>query len=171
MGNELRDRTEVNIDIDEGLFRRVVGSFASGLTIVTATTEEGPAGFTCQSFSSLSLNPALVLFCPNRSSTTWPRIREVGKFCVNVLSCHHEDLSRKFAKSGSDKFSDVSFTASPNGSPCFTKTLAWLDCQIHAEYDGGDHTIVVGAVSDLAISSAALAPLLFHGGQYLRVHV
>lgn len=90
--------------VDPGEFRRVLGHFASGVTIVTAHDEEGPAGFACQSFASLSLEPPLVVFMVARTSTTWPRIARAGAFCVNILGADQGGLCRAFAVSGADKF-------------------------------------------------------------------
>lgn len=149
-------------------FRLVLGHFCSGLTIIAAMTEDGPVGFTCQSFSSLSLEPPLVVFCPAKSSSTWPRIRDIGHFCVNVLATHQEELSASFARSGADKFKGVDFDFSPNGSPLLPGSAAWIDCSLHAEYDGGDHVMSVGAVQDLAADGDS-RPLLFHRGRYARV--
>jgi flavin reductase (DIM6/NTAB) family NADH-FMN oxidoreductase RutF len=144
--------------------RRVLGSFASGIVIITAFGD-GPLGFTCQSFTSLSLDPALIGFAPARTSTTWPRIRDVGTFCVNVLAMGHDALSDQFARSGTDKFSGVHWQPSPLGSPLLEGVTAWIDCRLWAEYDGGDHTIVVGEVHDLATDADA-HPLLYYRGRY-----
>ena len=117
-------------------FRSVLGYFATGLTIVTALTPESPVGFTCQSFSSLSLDPPLVTICPSRTSSTWPRIAPQGRFCVNVLAASQEWLSNRFATSGIDKYADLDWTTSPNGDPVLEGSLAWLDCRVervHAE--------------------------------------
>ena len=84
--------------VDPRVLRDVLGHFASGVTVVTAVTTEGPIGFTCQSFSSLSLDPPLVTFAPSRTSRTWPRLREIGRFCVNVLAERQDDVSTKFAR-------------------------------------------------------------------------
>src|SRR5437764_3231277 len=83
--------------------REVLGHFVSGITVVTAVTDDGPTGFTCQSFSSLSLDPPLVAFAPSLTSRTWPRLREIGRFGVNVLAEGQEEISRRFARSGADK--------------------------------------------------------------------
>src|SRR3954465_12345060 len=120
--------------------REVLGHFASGVTVVTADTETGPIGFTCQSFSSLSLDPPLVVFAPGRSSRTWPRLREIGRFCVNVLAEDQTDLSSRFARSGTDKFAGVGWRPSRHGSPVLDGVVAWIDCRLWAEYDGGDPT-------------------------------
>ncbi|WP_416985987.1 flavin reductase family protein [Streptomyces sp. T028] len=153
--------------MDTKKFRRVLGHFCTGLTVVTSTTDAGPVGFTCQSFSSLSLDPPLIVLCPAKSSTTWPEIRRSGRFCVNILADHQETLSSRFAVSGGAKFAGVEFGASPNGSPLLPDALAWLDCTLNAEYDGGDHSIAIGRVHDLDAAPGA-RPLLFHRGQYAR---
>jgi flavin reductase (DIM6/NTAB) family NADH-FMN oxidoreductase RutF len=152
-------------------FRRVLGSFASGVAVVTspaAEGEDGPAGFACQSFAALSLDPPLVAFMVGRTSTTWPRIARAGVFCVNVLAAHQGELCRGFAVSGADKFAGVAFDAAPaSGSPRLADTLAWIDCTIHAVHTGGDHLIVVGRVDALGAGDEDRAPLLFHKGRFV----
>lgn len=116
--------------VDQAEFRRVLGNFATGVTVVTApatgvgkgsgsgTGPTDPAGFACQSFSSLSLDPPLVCFMVGRTSTTWPRIARAGVFCVNVLGAHQGELCRGFAVRGGDKFTGVVYDAAPvTGSP------------------------------------------------------
>lgn len=154
-------------DVTPQRMREILGHFASGLTIITASTKGGPVGFTCQSFASLSLDPALVTFSPAKTSRTWPLIRETRKFCINVLPEEHRELSGKFARSGTDKFEGVSHTPSPLGSPILDNALAWIDCELYEEYDGGDHTIVLGRVKAMEARSDA-EPLLFFKGGYLR---
>jgi flavin reductase (DIM6/NTAB) family NADH-FMN oxidoreductase RutF len=148
--------------------RDVLGHFATGVVVVTAQQADGTLlGFTCQSFASLSLDPPLVSFAPARSSSTWPRIRDVGTFCVNVLAADHRDLSAGFARSGTavDKFAGVRWCPAPSGAPVLEGVSAWIDCTLWAEYDGGDHTIVVGHVRDLGSDPTTL-PLLFYRGAY-----
>jgi 3-hydroxy-9,10-secoandrosta-1,3,5(10)-triene-9,17-dione monooxygenase reductase component len=151
--------------VDPRVMRDVLGHFASGVTVLTAVTEEGPLGFTCQSFSSLSLDPPLVAFAPARTSRTWPRLREIGRFCVNVLAEGQDDVSQNFARSGEDRFAGVRWTPSPHGSPVLEDVVAWIDGDLWAEYDGGDHTIVVARVLDLG-AHPERRPLLFHRGSY-----
>jgi 3-hydroxy-9,10-secoandrosta-1,3,5(10)-triene-9,17-dione monooxygenase reductase component len=151
--------------VDPQVMRDVLGHFVSGVTVVTAIGAEGPVGFTCQSFSSLSLDPPLVAFAPARSSRTWPQLRDAGRFCVNVLAEEQSDLSRQFARSGEDKYTGVSWAPSPHGSPMLEGVVAWIDSELWAEYDGGDHTIVVARVLDLG-ADASRTPLLFHRGAY-----
>ncbi|HZB20995.1 MAG TPA: flavin reductase family protein [Blastococcus sp.] len=155
--------------VDPRLMREVLGHFASGVTVVTADTEDGPIGFTCQSFSSLSLDPPLIAFAPARTSQTWPRLRDMGRFCVNVLAEGQDAVSQNFARSGADKFAGVAWTPSPHGSPVLDDVVAWIDGELWAEYDGGDHTIVVARVLDLG-AHPDRRPLLFHRGSYGLLH-
>ncbi|HSS10299.1 MAG TPA: flavin reductase family protein, partial [Acidimicrobiales bacterium] len=134
---------------DAAHFRAVLGHFCTGITIVTGLEAGEPVGLTCQSFTSLSLDPPLVAFSPGKSSTSWPRIRPSGVFCVNVLTEDQEDICRVFATTGVDKFRGVGWRASETGSPIIGDTLAWVDCRMVAEHDAGDHLIVVGQVVDL----------------------
>ncbi len=157
--------------VDPGEFRAVLGHFASGVTVITAPGEDGPAGFACQSFASLSLDPPLVAFMVARTSTTWPRIARAGVFCVNVLGAEQGELCRGFAVSGGDKFAGVPYVAAPvTGSPRLTDVPAWVDCAIQAVHTGGDHLIVVGRVEALGSDPAAAeaGPLLFHRGAFGR---
>ncbi|SNS80429.1 NADH-FMN oxidoreductase RutF, flavin reductase (DIM6/NTAB) family [Geodermatophilus saharensis] len=153
--------------IDPRVMRDVLGHFASGVTVVTSHSDTGPIGFTCQSFSSLSLDPPLVALAPARTSTTWPRLRDIGRFCVNVLAEDQSGLSAAFARSGVDKFAGVAWRPSPHGSPVLDGVVAWIDCTLWAEYDGGDHTIVAARVLDLG-ADPDRRPLLFHRGGYGR---
>ena len=151
--------------VDPRLMREVLGHFASGVTVVTADTPDGPIGFTCQSFSSLSLEPPLVVIAPSRTSRTWPRLRDIGHFCVNVLAEDQVALSAQFARSNADKFAGVSWRPSPLGQPVLDDVVAWIDCELWAEYDGGDHTLVAARVLDLG-ADPGRRPLLFHRGAY-----
>jgi len=155
--------------VDPQVMREVLGHFASGVTVVTALTAEGPAGFTCQSFSSLSLDPPLVAFAPARTSQTWPALRAMGRFCVNVLAEGQDAVSRNFARSGVDKFDGVRWAPSAHGSPVLDGVVAWIDGELWAEYDGGDHSIVVARVLDLG-AEPDRRPLLFHRGSYGLLH-
>ena len=155
--------------VDPQVLREVMGHFASGVTVVTALTADGPAGFTCQSFSSLSLDPPLVAFAPARTSRTWPALREIGRFCVNVLAEGQDDVSQNFARSGADKYTGVRWSPSAHGSPVLDDVVAWIDGELWAEYDGGDHSIVVARVLDLG-ADPDRRPLLFHRGTYGLLH-
>lgn len=154
--------------VDPATLRDVLGHFVSGVVVITAVGPDGPVGFTCQSFASLSLDPPLVNFSPARTSSTWPRIREVSSFCVNVLAEDHQHYSGGFARSGVDKFAGVTWAPSPSGAPVLDGVTAWIDCTLESEYDGGDHTIVVARVHDLGADATRL-PLLFYRGAYSGV--
>jgi len=161
--------SEVPRIVDPQAMREVLGHFASGVTVVTALTADGPAGFTCQSFSSLSLDPPLVAFAPARTSRTWPALRTIGRFCVNVLAEGQDAVSGNFARSGVDKFDGVPWSPSAHGSPVLDGVVAWIDAELWAEYDGGDHSIVVARVLDLG-AEPDRRPLLFHRGVYGLLH-
>lgn len=147
------------------VMRDVLGHFVTGIVVVTAIGSDGPLGFTCQSFASLSIDPPLVSFAPARTSTTWPQIRAVGAFCVNVLASDHQDVSAAFAVSGGDKFAGVAWAPAPSGAPLLEGVSAWIDCTLFAEHDGGDHTIALGRVLDLGADPSRI-PLLYYRGRY-----
>ena len=150
---------------EPAVLRSVLGHFASGVVVVTAAGPDGPLGLTCQTFASLSLDPPLVSVSPARTSTTWAAIREVGRFCVNVLAADHDGYSDGFARSGTDKYAGVRWRPAPSGAPVLDGVCAWVDCALWREYDGGDHTIAVGRVTDLA-ADPSRPPLLYHRGRY-----
>ncbi|MGA8257592.1 MAG: flavin reductase family protein [Nocardioides sp.] len=147
-------------------FRDVLGRFASGVTVVTTISGGLPVGMTCQSFSSVSLDPPLVLFIPARTSRAWPLIQRAGKFCVNFLAEGQSELSNTMASRGADKFADLEWTPSAmTGSPTFAGTLGHVDCTIHSVHEAGDHYVVIGRVVDL-VSAEDAGPLLFFQGKY-----
>jgi 3-hydroxy-9,10-secoandrosta-1,3,5(10)-triene-9,17-dione monooxygenase reductase component len=148
-------------------FRDVLGRFASGVTVVTAMSGGEPVGMTCQSFSSVSLDPPLVLFIPARTSRAWPMMQRSGRFCVNFLAHDQADLSNAMASRGTDKFAGIAWTPSPvTGSPVLPGTLGHVDCTIHAVHEAGDHFVVIGRVVDLVSGDEAEQPLLFYQGKY-----
>jgi 3-hydroxy-9,10-secoandrosta-1,3,5(10)-triene-9,17-dione monooxygenase reductase component len=153
---------------DAAEFRQVLGQFATGVTIITAMDDDEPAGVAANSFTSVSLDPPLVLFCVARSSSTWPRIERARKFAVNILGEHQEEVCRLFATKGADRFGQIEWHPGVGGSPVLDDCIAYLDCEFWAEYDGGDHIIVVGRVLDLGIEHG-MKPLVFYQGQYGRV--
>ncbi|QTD99708.1 flavin reductase family protein [Streptomyces cyanogenus] len=152
-------------DADTALFRHVLGHFCTGVVVLAGLGPSGPLGLTCQSFSSLSLEPPLVMFGVSRTSASWPGIRQAGALCVNVLAADQEELSRRMARSGTDKFAGVDWEPTPLGAPRLCGALAWLECTLHAEYPGGDHTLVVAEVQRLA-AAPGTAPLLYYRGGY-----
>ncbi len=150
-------------------FRDVLGRFASGVTVVTSMSGGEPVGMTCQSFSSVSLDPPLVLFIPAKTSRAWPLMQRAGRFCVSFLADGQSELSNTMASRGTDKFADLEWTPSAvTGSPTFPGTLGHVDCTIHAVHETGDHYVVIGRVVDLVLAGgeAEPAPLLFFQGKY-----
>jgi 3-hydroxy-9,10-secoandrosta-1,3,5(10)-triene-9,17-dione monooxygenase reductase component len=143
----------------------VLGHFCTGVTVITTADEQGPAGFACQAFAALSLDPPLVLFCPGRTSVTWPRIARSGQFCVNVLAAGQRELARTFGVSGGDKFAGVRWSASSSGAPVLADVLTWAGCAVQAVHEAGDHYLVIGRVTELGACRAG-QPLLFYRGRY-----
>jgi flavin reductase (DIM6/NTAB) family NADH-FMN oxidoreductase RutF len=150
------------VEADE--MRRVLGHFASGVTIVTGMDDTEPVGFACQSFTSVSLDPPLVLFCPSHKSSTWPRIRKAGSFSVNVLAEDQMDLCLKFAASGGDKFEGLAWHETSWG-PSLDGVLATVHCDVEQVHTAGDHDVVIGRVREL-VTHRAVGPLLFFRGQF-----
>jgi 3-hydroxy-9,10-secoandrosta-1,3,5(10)-triene-9,17-dione monooxygenase reductase component len=151
-------------------YRATLGHFCSGVTVVTSRLDGVPVGFTCQAFSALSLDPPLVLICPGKSSSSWPKIEASGHFCINVLGEGQEELGRVFATSGADKFEGIGWTpGSATGAPKLADVLAWIECRIDSVQDGGDHSIVIGRVLEMGFQAGA--PLLFFRGGYGRFAV
>ncbi|MEZ5143586.1 MAG: flavin reductase family protein [Acidimicrobiales bacterium] len=163
----MSDISETGHTFDSAKFRQVLGHFPTGVTVITAPGPDGPLGFAVGSFASLSLEPPQVLFCAGQSSSTWPKIREAGKFCVNVLAEDQEDVCRVFASKADDKFAEVGWKHSGNGSPLLTGVLAFIDCDIAQVVPSGDHDVVIGAVTDLDVLHEG-GPLLFFRGGYGR---
>lgn len=152
-------------------FRTVLGHFPTGVTVITAVGPDGPVGLAVGSFTSVSLDPPLVAFCPDRRSTSWPSIRSAGVFCVNILSADQEDVCRVFASKGTDKFSGLGWTPTGSGSPRLHGVLAWIDCGVEMVHDAGDHEIVIGRVHELDVERQDEGPLVFFRGGYGRFEV
>lgn len=160
------DNAEMMMTPDPASFRTVLGHFATGVTIVTAMEDGAPVGVAANSFTSVALDPPLVLFCAMKASSTWPRIREVAKFCVNILAEDQEDVSRVFATPGVDRFARTGYRLSgATGSPILHDVLAYVDCETEQEVDAGDHVIVIGRVLELGVLRHG-NPLVFYRGGY-----
>ncbi|MEU6131223.1 3-hydroxy-9,10-secoandrosta-1,3,5(10)-triene-9,17-dione monooxygenase reductase subunit [Saccharopolyspora sp. NPDC047091] len=160
--------TRARAEPDQASFRRVLGRFCTGVTVVAGRDGDRPIGFTCQSFAALSLDPPLVLFCPGRGSRTWPLLAASGRFCVNVLADGQEAVSAAFGRGGVDKFATVGWHPAPSGSPVLDDVLAWADCAVEAVHEAGDHYVVVGRVHALGEGDPH-RPLLFYRGTYANV--
>lgn len=156
--------------IEPSTFRQALGHYASGITVITSHHEGEPIGFTCQSFYSVSMSPPLVSFSVMSSSASYPKIRQAGRFTVNILSGEQVGISNQFARRGANKWHGVKWQASPLGNPIIAGSLHWLDCEIHAEHAAGDHLIVIGEVKALNLqATAATQPLLYFKGQYCNL--
>jgi flavin reductase (DIM6/NTAB) family NADH-FMN oxidoreductase RutF/DNA-binding IclR family transcriptional regulator len=151
--------------IDPRLFREVLGQYPTGVVVVTAMGAAGPVGMTVGSFGSASLDPPLVAFLPDKKSSSWKSLQEAGPgFCVNVLGAHQEDICRIVATRKEDKFVDIPWHGSAQGSPVIDDAVVYLHCVREAVYDAGDHDIVLGRVVDLGIQNATYPLLFFRGG-------
>ncbi len=157
------------IPFDSREFRNVLGHFATGVTVVTGAADGAPLGLAANAFSSVSLDPPLILVCISATSETWPSIRTSGAFGVNVLGEHQEDMSRRFGRKNVDRFESVAWETAVTGSPLFPDALAWIDCVIDDEHAAGDHIVVIGRVVALARQPEGGRPLLFFQGQYGRL--
>ena len=148
-------------------FRRLLGHFATGVTIVTTSDPDGrPAGLTVSAFASLSLDPPLVLVCVDHKAQSYPALKDNRGFAVNVLTTEHEALSRRFASTRLDKFDGVAYRMSPLGLPLLGGALAHIECVTVNRHVEGDHTIFVGRVEAGTVADGE--PLLYHRGKYKR---
>jgi 3-hydroxy-9,10-secoandrosta-1,3,5(10)-triene-9,17-dione monooxygenase reductase component len=168
---EVRPGETVEVDNEEEqrrarLFRDVLGQYCSGVTVVTTVTDGQPVGMTCQSFTSVSIDPPLVAFLPTRQSRAFAAIKRAGHFCVNFLADGQQDISNTMAsRSVEDKFAGVSWTRSVSGSALLDGVVGYVDCTVHAIHEAGDHYIVLGKVVDLAVGDD-VDPLLYFRGAY-----
>jgi len=148
-------------------FRETLGHYPTGVAVITAMTDDGPVGMVVGSFTSVSLDPPLVAFMPQRTSVTFERLRNATSFCVNVLAADQEQICRRFASRGEDKFAGVTWSEAPSGAPRLENVVAWVDCTFESTVEAGDHYIVVGRVQAVDVVRPAL-PLLFFQGGYGR---
>jgi flavin reductase (DIM6/NTAB) family NADH-FMN oxidoreductase RutF len=155
---------------DSARFRQVLGHFPTGVTVITAAADSGPVGLAVGAFSSVSLDPPLVAFFPDKGSSSWPRIEASGSFCVNILAEDQEEVCRRFASKGDDKFAGLGWTPAGSGAPMLDGVLAWIDCDVDSVVEAGDHHCVFGRVRDLGVGRDG-GPLLFFRGGYGRFAV
>jgi flavin reductase (DIM6/NTAB) family NADH-FMN oxidoreductase RutF len=147
-------------------FRAVMSRFCTGITVITAVHDGRTVGFSCQAFSSLSLDPPMVLLCPSKTSTSWPSIASARYFTVNVLSADQQALCQAFAISGTDKFAGVPWRPSARTlAPVLSDVVAAIDCELDGQHEAGDHWIATARVLGLEHDHVA-EPLLFFGGEY-----
>jgi flavin reductase (DIM6/NTAB) family NADH-FMN oxidoreductase RutF/DNA-binding IclR family transcriptional regulator len=152
---------------DPAWFRYVLGQYPTGVTLITATHPDGsPLGMVVGTFSSVSLDPPLVAFMPDVRSSSWPKIREAGSFCANILTAGQQDVCRAFARKEDNRFSASDWSITDTGSPRLHGAAAWVDCTIDDVIRAGDHDIVLGRVTSLGVGDADGLPLLFLRGGY-----
>ena len=146
--------------------RHALGHFATGVTVVTGYGAAGePVGFACQSFASVSLHPPLVLFCADHRGRTWPRMRDDGRFTVNVLTHEQRDLVGRFGSTAGRRFEGLEWTPSEHGGPSLPGVLMRIHCAVEQVHVAGDHDVVIGRVLDLE-DGASGRPMLFYRGRF-----
>ncbi len=153
------------VTIDPALFRQVLGSYPTGVCVISALDGDEPVAMVVGTFTSVSLDPPLVGFLPDKGSTSWPRIAAAGHFCVNVLASDQQDISRQMAGKGSEKFIGVDFTISQHRLPIIGNAIACIECSLHSVTDAGDHWFVLGDVLRLETTREG-DPMLFYRGKY-----
>jgi flavin reductase (DIM6/NTAB) family NADH-FMN oxidoreductase RutF len=155
--------------IDHSLYRHVIGRFATGVTVVTFHNDEVTRGMTANAVSSLSLDPTLLLVCVEKLTAAHAQIGRSDAFAVNILAEDQENVSRTFAEHGTQDMGNVPYRIGATGSPIIEGAIAWFECEVHERLDGGDHTIYIGRVVELALERPDANPLLFFGGTYRTI--
>jgi flavin reductase (DIM6/NTAB) family NADH-FMN oxidoreductase RutF len=164
----------MSAEIDPRHFRNVLGHFPTGVSVVTGVDGTGqPVGITIGSFVSVSLDPPLVGFLPGTSSRSWPRIASSGSFCVNILGAGQDELCWRFAKEPADatdgRFAGIEWIAAGSGAPILPGVIGWIDCDIDAVHDAGDHFFVVGRVREMAHADDVTDAMVFFRGKVASV--
>ena len=154
--------------VDAREIRNVMGHFATGVTVITTKDTTGkPFGLTVNSFTSLSLNPPLVIVCVDKTVDCYSCFDDSKVFAVNVLNEDQEELSRRFATKGIEKFEGIPWRMGENGSPLLDGVIGAIECKVTESYEGGDHTIFLGEI--LSATAKGDRPLLFFKGKYIRL--
>ncbi len=151
--------------IDPAEFRKVLGSYPTGVCVITALDEDKPAGMVVGSFTSVSLDPPLVGFFPDKSSSSWPLIEKAGHFCVNVMAADQMDVCRSVVAKGEAKFVGVEYTVSDHDLPVIAGSIATIECRLYSVTEAGDHWFVLGQVLRME-NVREDDPMLFHRGRY-----
>jgi flavin reductase (DIM6/NTAB) family NADH-FMN oxidoreductase RutF len=151
--------------VNPGAYRQVFGLLPTGVVAITGRTNDGkPTGLVVGTFQSLSLEPALVTFCVDKSSSTWPALRSLGRFTANILSTEQLTVCRALSRKGEDKFQGIDYEESILGTPRILDSTAWIDCEVLSEVVAGDHYMIVGAVT--AMDAGTGDALVFRGGKF-----
>jgi len=151
--------------LDTRAFRSALGCFPTGVAVITATAESAPMGITVNSFTSVSLDPPLVLWCLDRKSDRYKVFVSAAHYTISILGTGHEDVSARLAKQGEHKLDGVALEATELGPPALCDALAVFECAREAVHEGGDHAILIGGVLRFHRHQAG-APLVFFKGKY-----
>lgn len=147
-------------------FRKALAQYATGVTVITTLARDGtPAGMTVNSFTSVSLDPPLVLWSVSRQAASFDAFRQCSRYLVHVLGGDQLPLAQRFATRGADKFGVTAWSPGPHGLPLIEGSVAWFDCASRSQYDEGDHVILVGRVE--SFGAAGGSPLIFHASRYV----
>lgn len=156
--------------LDARAYRDVIGRFATGVTVVTMHDGEQPQGMTANAITSVSLDPMLVLVCVDKGASVYEPMQRAGAFAVNILTGRQRAVSEFFARTGrgedGDPMGGFPYRSGPSGVPILDGTLGWLECRPWRQYEGGDHTIVVGEVVRMELAEPDGEPLLFYAGAF-----
>lgn len=163
-------RVEAHEAIDGGDLRKVFGCFPSGVTAVCAEIDGVPVGMAASSFTSVSLDPPLILVCADNGSATWAKLRDVARLGVSILSADQDVACRQLAARDGDRFSECTWTATDDGAVFIEGASAWLDCTLDQEVPAGDHVIAVLRIVALE-ADPSIEPLVFHGSRFARLAV
>ncbi len=153
--------------MNTSLLRQCFGSFMTGVTVVTSTQDDAPIGFTANSFSSVSLDPALLLICIDNASDNLAAFTNGPGFGVNILAHDQQDLSNRFATASDDRFAGITWSMSPHANPELGGCAAFFDCRLHMSHLAGDHTIIIGEILDCHMTEKA--GLGYHHGGYFTL--
>lgn len=156
------------MSVDQSAFRSVLGRFATGVTIVTTLDRRGrDAGMTVSALSSVSLDPPLILICIDHSASIYNTLSKATSFVVNILSEGQEALARRFAEKGANRFGGIGYERGENGAVVLLETLGYLECEVVARHEAGDHDVIIGEV-EVAQSNEG-KPLLYYRGGYAQL--
>ena len=156
-------------EVDQRRYRDTVGRFATGVTVITVNDGRVARGMTANAFSSLSLDPTLLLVCVDKNASAHPLLERAGAFAVNILAADQVDVSRAFSRKGVEDMAGVAHRLGQTGAPLIENVVAWFDCRVHERLEGGDHSIFIGRVVDLDIPRPEVDPLLFFAGGYRQI--
>ncbi len=152
-------------DTESSQLRQAFGTYATGVTIITCLHNGSPVGFTANSFTTVSLQPPLILFCIGRNRESFSAIHSAANFCINVLSSTQKALSNLFARSGQSKWEGVAYDSDASGNPMFPEAAAIFSCRQTSVIDAGDHALILGEVMDYRHRKDA-APLIYCRSHY-----